>query len=208
MSEAAGGRAEVVEGAVVVEQPGCGGGLFGEGHLRGEPLIDLVLRETIACCESGPLQGRGAGDDEESIEAAVGATLDEQRSGVDDERGAGREGCGDGLLAGHCDAGMEDGVESSAGVGVCEDDGAKRSAVEVAGRQEKVWAEGSDDLAEAVAAGRDDRASELVGIDDGCSAVAEKAFDGALAAGDASGESDASRRWVDLRGQEAQLTPI
>ncbi len=208
MSEAAGGRAEVVAGAVVVEEPGCGGGLFGEWHLRGEPLIDLVLREAIACCESGPLQDRGAGDDEESIEAAVGATLDEQRGGVDNERCGSSEGCSDGLLAGRCDAGMEDVVEPSARVGVCEDDGAKRSAVEVAGRQEKVWAESCDDLAEAFAAGRDDRAGELVGIDDGRATVGENALHSALAAGDTARKSDESRRWVGLRGREAQLTPI
>lgn len=208
MSKAAGGRAEVVEGAVVAEEPGGCGLFVCERHLRCEPLFDLVWREAIACCDSGPLQGRGAGNDEEAIEAAVGTALDEQRGGIDDERGAGREGCGDGLLAGCCDAGMEDGVEPSACLRVCEDEGAERSAVEGARWQEKVWAEGSDDLAEAFATGRNDGASELVGVDDGCAALGQNSLDGALAAGDASRQSDESRRRVDLRGREAQLTPI
>ena len=208
MGEAAGCVAEVVERAVVVQEPGRGGGLVGQWHLGREPLVDLILREAIAAGEPGALQGRGAGDDKEAVEATVGAALDEQRSGVDDEWGAGGEGTGNGLLAGQCDAWMEDGIELSTCLSVCEDEGAERGAVEGAGIEQKVGAEGLDHLSEAIASGRDDGAGQLVGIDDGCSAFGENALDGALPAGDASRESDDSRRRVDLRGREAQLTPI
>ena len=138
----------------------------------------------------------------------MGSALDKQRCGVDDERGAGGEGSGDGLLAGFCDAGMEDGVELCACLCICEDEGAERGAVEGASVQQELGAEGGDDFAETVASGCDDGAGELVSIDDRCSAVGEKPLDGALAAGDASRESDEARRRFGLRGREAQLTPI
>jgi hypothetical protein len=191
--EAAGGGAEFVEGAVVAEEPGGGGLFVCERHLRCEPLYYLFLREAVAGCESSSLQGRGAGDDEESVEAAMGATFDQQRGGVDNERGAVGKGGGDGLLAGGRDAWMEDGVEPSARLRVCEDEGAERGAVEFAGGQKQVGAEGRNDLLEAVAAGRNDGAGELIGIDDGGAALGQKTLNGALAAGDASRKSDESR---------------
>lgn len=206
--EAEGGGAELVEGVVVAEEPGSGGLFLCERHLRCEPLFDLFLREAVAGCESGPLQGRGAGDDEKPIEAAVGATFDQQRRGVDDERGAVGKGSGDGLLARRRDAWMEDGVEPCARLRVCEDDGSERGAVEVAGGQKEAGTEGCNDLMEAIAARSNNGAGELIGIDDGCAALGQKPLNGALAAGDASREANESRRRVDLRGREAQLTPI
>lgn len=191
-----------------MEQPGGGSRLFVQWHLGGEPLFNLVGCEAVAGCESGPLQGRGAGDNKESVEASVGATLDQQGGGVDDKQGSGGKGRGDGLLAGRGDAWMNDGVEPCACLRVCEDDDAERGAVEVAGGQEQVGAEGGNDLAEAIAVERDDGAGELIGIDDGCAALGQKTLDGALAAGDASRKSDESGRRVGLRGREAQLTPI
>lgn len=138
----------------------------------------------------------------------MGASFDQECRAVNDEWCARRKCRCDGLLACGGDAWVEDGTESGARLGVAEDDGAERGAVEVAIGEAKSGAEGSDDLFEAFGTRRNDLTSELVSVNDSGAAFSQNPLHLALAAGDAAGESDDAGRGAVVGRREAQLTPI